>query len=89
MKTPSSADLFRTHDTAAPVELTDAQLDQVTGGDGVVVSILPGHSVILNFSSLQTPEPFPAPLTTGDTPTQPGGGGGGGSGKVTVQDFHF
>ncbi len=31
MKTPSSADSLSTQDTAAPVELTDAQLDQVTG----------------------------------------------------------
>ena len=31
MKTPSSADSIRTHDATAPVELTDAQVDQVTG----------------------------------------------------------
>jgi hypothetical protein len=42
MKTPSSADSLRTHDTAAPVELTDAQLDQVTGGGGNAGSIDPG-----------------------------------------------
>ena len=41
MRTTSSADFVRTRDTAAPVELTDAQLDQVTGGGGDRGSIDP------------------------------------------------